>query len=275
MARIPQKLSPFQNVGSGVTAVLPQVNTGMTVQGFMFQLGGTFTVAQMNQIRVRIAGKQFVSVSGAHLLAQNKYEGLGTDAGFLFLPFADFRARSIAGEMSGGIDQVALGAMDIEIDIDGAAVAPTLSCYALTAPPKSRDDQNRYAISTLLKAVHSPSAAGEYTAQVPLGSMRGAMIDRVYAHGSTITGFEVTKDGLYLVQDASTALLDFMHKRTGLKAPQADLVVFDPEITGNVSDAVSTQRRDANMATFQWKYTTSGAGTITTYSRLRSSIERV
>jgi len=274
MARVHQKLAPFQNVGANQTAILPQVNPGMTVAGIALKLGGTFAKSDINGIRIRIAGKQIVDITGAHLDAQNKYEGLGSAAGYLLIPFSDFRARTISGEMAGGIDTVALGAMDIEVDI-GGATDPTLSAWALLAPPKPKGRDDRYALTAILKANETFGGAGEYNVNVPLGSIRGSMIDRVFAHSTVVTKLQVTKDGLWLGQDGETAMLDFLQSTTGLKAPQSDLVVFDPEITGNVSDAVSTLRRDGSMASFQWKYTASGAGAVTCYSRLRSTIDRV
>jgi len=297
------KLPPFQNVVASSTAVLPNLPTGMTYVGIVLKRGGTFTNAQLSNIRQRLDGKQFIDVTGPHLRAHHQYNNLSavnnlgshvhvenTGASYTqnadtaaptayagaydFIPYGDLQARSIGGEMAGAID-TSIGYKSFEMEVDiGAATSPTLESWALVAPPKPADDPNKRTISTLLKATHSPAAAGEFSQPIPLGTRGGALIDKVYFHHANMTKLQVSKDGLWLVQEGEQALLDFVQGLRN-KTNQSGLIVFDPTFNNNNGETISTLRPDANPAVFEFKLTVSGSDTISSYSRLLTTLDRV
>ena len=271
------KLPPFQNVGASSTCVMPFVHQGMTVVGIIFKRGGTFTTANISNIRLRLDGKQFVDITGAHLENINSYEAYGiSTATYNYLPFGDGRALTQRGKMLGAIDtsNPNMKPMELEVDI-GAATSPTLEAWVLLAPPKSMDDPNKATIQAYLKATHAISAAGEFDQPLPLGSRVGALIKRVYAFNTYVTEMQVNKDGLFLMQNGEVGLLNFVQALNPNRATVAGLDVFDPTFNDTMTDSVSTLRPDGNPATFNWKFTVSQADTIVTYSSILTTIKNV
>ena len=270
------KLPPFQNVGASQTAVMPVVHAGQTVVGILFKLGGgAFTHTHVSNIRCRLDGKQFVDITGLHLDSICDYETYGADAAFLYLPFGDLQAMTQRGQMMGAIDTSVAGIKPMEMEVDiGAATTPTLEAWVVLAPPKAIDDPNKFTVRAYLKATHGISAAGEFSQPIPMGSQRGALIHRLYAFSSVVTKLQVAKDGLWLQQEGEAAVLDYMQALVN-RANQSGLITFDPTFTDAQTDAIATQRRDGNPAQFDFKFTTSGAGTVITYTSLLSTIDKI
>lgn len=269
------KLPPMQNVGANQTAIMPNPPLGMTYKALHFQLGGTaFTKAQMTNIRVRLQGKQIVDVTGANLDTMNQHMKRVANVAYQSLYFGDPNGKTFLGQMLGAIDTSrGVSTMEIEVDI-GAATAPTLQVWAEFMPPKSIDDPNRDVIRALLKATHAISAAGEFSQPIPLGSVGGASIKRILAFHTNVTRLQVTKDGLWLLQEGEEALLDYLGDVL-TRGNQAGLIVFDPTQNDYASDRVPVLRPNGQPATFEFKYTTSAADTIVTYSDLLTTIDRV
>lgn len=270
------KLPPFQNVAASSTAVMPFVHQGMSIVGIIFKLGGTsFTIANVSNIRSRFDGKQFVDITGSHLDSICKYENYGSSAAYLYLPFGDLQSKLQRGQMMGAVDTSVVGvkAMELEVDI-GAATAPTLEAWAVLAPPKPSDDVNKNTIRTLLKSTHAISAAGEFTQPIPMGSRKGGLIHRLYGFHSNVTKLQVNKDGLFLQQEGEEALLDYMQALVN-RSNQAGLITFDPTFTDNQTDAISTVRASGEPASFEFKFTTSAADTIVTYTSMYTRLANV
>ena len=270
------KLPPFQNVGANQPCVMPFVHAGQSVVGIVFKLSGTsFTHTHITNIRLRYDGKQFVDMTGLHLDSICDYETYGSSASFLYLPFGDLQAKTQRGQMMGAIDTSIAGVKPLEMEVDiGAATAPVLEAWVILAPPKAIDDPNKLTIRAYLKATHGINAAGEFSQQIPMGSQRGALIHRVYAFHSNVTKLQVAKDGLWLQQDGEEAVLDYMQALTS-RANQSGLITFDPTFTNAQTDAIATQRKNGNPAAFDFKFTTSAADTITTYTSLLSTIDKI
>lgn len=274
------KLPPFQNVAASQTAILPNMPIGMTYVGILFKLTGTFTKAQMTSIRQRLDGKQFVNITGTHLDNQNTYMNIGASASYHWLGYGDLQALTIGGQLQGAIDtSVGYRSFEMEVDI-GAATTPGLAAWAVVAPPKAANDPNRLTIRAMLKSVHSLSTDAEFSLPIPLGTRAGALIDRVFFHhaGGFLSKLQITKDGLWLMQEGEEALLDFMQalkNRTNV----ANLLVADFAPFDNKGESISTLRGNGNPAVFEFKATiagSSGAGdTITAYSNLLTTLDRV
>lgn len=274
------KLPPIQNVAANQTCVLPQVPHGMTYLSLILELGGTtMTKALLTGIRSRINGKQFVDVTGAHLDKQNLYKTKTANAAYCSLDFAERKARTIIGEEIGAIDtSVGVDTFDFEFDI-GAATAPTLAAHAMIAPPKQilingQPNQNKRTISAILKKVHSLSGAANHNVMMPLGSRLGGLIKRVHLHHAYVTAVEVRKDGTYLQQEGKIGLVSFIQDELN-RAKQSGHVSYDPMFTDNQSDAVSTIRDDGTPASFEFSIATSAGDTVTSYTELYTTINRL
>lgn len=273
-----QKLTNVLNVGASQVASIPNLPLGMTYYGLILKLGGTtFNASHINSVKCRLAGKLFIDITGSHLDSLTQYLKLEKDAAYLPLFFAEPNAKTVVGEYAGAIDTSvydALTAFSIEVDI-GAATAPTLEIWAMLAPPKAENDANKRTIRALLKAEHAPASAAEHTLAVPLGSINGAQLKRICAfHGGNVTKLQVKKDSLDLIEEGEIALLSYLQD-TYWREEQANLEVADFVISNNMSDVVPSLRRNGQAAVFQVKATTSAADTITTYSDIFTTIDRV
>lgn len=276
---IPHKAPPFQNVGAGQTAVMPFVHSGMTVVGILLKMGGTtFSAANIPEIRIRFDGKQFYTVDGSDLATITAYENYGASTGYLYIPFGDLQAMTQRGQLLGAVDTSIPGVkpMEMEVDIDSSASAPTLEAWLILAPPKANDDPNKQTLRAMLKSSHAISAAGEYSQPIPLGSRYGSLIHRVYFFHSNMTKLQVSKDGLWLLQEGESGVLDAMQKLKN-RTPQSGLIVYDPSFTDNQTDSIATLRNTTPPvpASFEWKLTTSAADSITSYSSLYTTIDKV
>lgn len=269
------KLPPFQNVGANQTAVLPNMPVGMTYDAIHFKLGGTaFTKAQMTNIRVRVQGKQIIDITGTHLDSVNQYMKRTANAAYLSLYFGDPNARTILGQMLGAVD-TSRGIRDMSIEVDiGGATAPTLEAWAELMPPKANDDPNRDIMRAVLKSTHAISAAGEFSQPIPLGSQAGASIKRLFAFHANITKLQVTRDGLWLLQEGEEPLLDYI-ANVKTRTAQAGLIVYDPTVRDYMSERVPVLRQNQQPASFEFKFTTSGADTIVAYSDLLTTLDRI
>ena len=273
-----QKLPPFQNVAASSTALLPNMPMGMTYYGIRFKLGGTsFTKAHVSSIKCRLGGKLFIDVTGAELDDINEYLKGEANAAYLTLYFAEPVAKTVIGEYIGAVDTSIFDrgtAFEMEIAI-GAATAPTLEAWALLAPPKRPDDPNKRTIRALLRASHSIGAAGTFTQPIPVGSIGGAQIKRLFTfHGGNVTKLAVKKDGLFLLDEGEIALLSELQDEFW-REEQANLEVVDFILSNNQSDVITTIRPNGRAALFEWQFTTSAADTLKTITDLYTTIDRV
>ena len=261
------KLPPLENVGAGLTAVLPRLSMGMVYHGIVLKLGGTFTKSQITGLRMRLDGKQFVDLTGSRLDTINSFDGRTANASYLSLPFGEPNARTIIGEGIGSIETANHDLMEMEVDIDAGATSPTLEAWAVLGGKEKIDRRYATYVRAYLTATHSPGAGGEYNLNVPMGSRVGAELKRIHFFHSNLTKLQIVRDGLYLMQEAETGLLDFVYSEL-TRSAQSGHAAFDPVWTDNQSDAVPTFRDDGNPAVFEIKATVSAADTITTITDL-------
>lgn len=259
------KLPPLENVGANQTAILPRLPLGMTYHGIVFKLGGTFTKAQITGIRARLDGKQFVDITGSRLDSINQFDGRTADASYLTLPFGEANARTIVGEGIGSIETARHDLFEMEVDI-GGATSPTLAAWAILGGPK-KDPRYQDYIRAYLTATHSLGAAGEFNLNVPMGSRVGAEVKRVHYFHANLTKIQTLRDGLYMMQEAETGLLDYIYSELNRSA-QSGHAAWDPCWGDDQSDAVPTYRADGTPAVFEHKATVSGSDTVVTVTDL-------
>lgn len=260
-----RKLPPFENVVANNTATMPRLPMGLTYHGIILKLGGTFTKAQITAIRMRLDGKQFIDITGAHLDTIDQFDGRTPSATYLTIPFGEANARTIIGEGIGSIETALYDRMELEVDI-GAATAPTLNAWAIVGGPKQNRKYARF-IRAYLKTTHTPAAAGEFNLPIPLGSLVGAEIKRLHLFHANLTKLQVTRDGLWLLQEGETGLLDFTYGELN-RVPQAGYAAWEPAYNDDQSNVVPTYREDGSPAPFEFKATVSAADTLIAYSDL-------
>ena len=264
-----KKLSPFSNVGANLTAVLPFITQGMTFERIMLKMGGTtFSETHISAIRVTLGGKKIVEISGAHLKDINEYYKETAVTNYLNIWFADPNAKNFDDYMAGALDTSnQYSNFSMEVDI-GGATAPTLEAWADMSAPIQKGAVYKNMFRTLIKSIHAPSAANEFSLPVPLGSAQGSFIRGIHMFHTNVTKLQIVKDGFYLLEDAANAL-NQAHQNNFGRTTQAGLINWDPVATNFARHrVVPTLRADGRQATFEVKATVSAADTITAYSDL-------
>jgi len=273
------KLPPFENVGAGLTAIMPRIPQGEVFHAIVLKLGGTtFTKSQIDQIKLRLGGKVIWDITGANLDAINSYLGMTANASYLVVPFSEFNARTALGESIGAIDTANLqySGFSAEIKINAAALAPTLEAWAITTPQKNVAQAEHLPLfRALVPSTHNKSAAGEYNLPFPLGSSAGALIKRVHLFHANLTQFNVKMNGVDLLDNGELGVVQYFQNLL-TRTTQAGLFVFDPIVRDNQSAAIPTLK-DASGAenNFQFLATLSAGDTITAYSELYAPIGSV
>ena len=237
------------------------------------QLGGTFTKAHITAIRIRLGGKLIWDVTGSHLDKMNAYMGETANASYLTLNFAEREARTVVGEALGGIDtSLGYSGFSMEVDISASATSPTLVAYAHTESPQA--GQAKALFKAMLKATHTPGAAGQFSLPLPLGSQSGNLIKRVYMYHSYITQLDIKQDGIDLLDNGLVGILQFEQNEL-TRVTQSGQLVWDPLVRDNQSDVVPTVRPDGSQSSLEYRTTVSQADTIITYTELYTTLPRV
>lgn len=268
------KLPPFENVVASQTAIMPRLPRGNMYDAIIFALGGGNTQANMNAIRVNVNGKTVVNITGTHLDLINNFDRMQDTATFLCLAFSDFDSDGQVQGQLGALDTSrGVEEMGVEVDL-GAGVAPTLRGLAIVSPPSPKGDRFANVFKSLLKSVQAPAAAAQYGHIVPVGSKAGGFIRRVHFFHANITSLQVKRDGVNLMDDLAIADINYIN---GLRhrTTQAGLVVFDPLSEAHAEDMIPTLRGDGAAANFEFSPTVSAADTVTTYTELLASLDRI
>lgn len=262
MSRV--KLEPFDNVGVSKRATLKTSRVlGNTVEAIHLKLGGTFTKAQMDLIRVKLNQKTIVEVTGAQLDKMNLYSGWPASATHITIPFCEHRSRTIQGGLLGAVD-TSLGIRDftVEVDISAAPTAPTLQAWADISPPKLlQNPQENGLIRALLLSTLTPNSAAKHTLSVNAGSAAGALLKRLYIFHANLTQFAVKRDGIDVYEEVDTALNSYCQDNMG-HDPQSGLYVADFIEDDNQSRTLTTRRPDGSEVTHQFQFTVSAADTL-------------
>lgn len=269
------KLPPFENVVASGTAVLPRLPRGNMYAGIGFVLGGGNTQANMSAIRLLLNGKIVWNISGTHLDTINNYDRLKDTATALSMWFADptiqnpIESQLGAIDTSRGVDEMAL-----EVDL-GAGLAPTLSAFYWALPPSPKGDRFASVFKSMLRTVHAPGAAvSGQNQQVALGSKAGGFLRRNHFFHANITRLAVKRDGVNVLDDQPIADINYANEARWRTA-QSGHIAFDPLSQQASEDMLPTLRSDGSPAVFEHLVTTSAADTITAYTELLASLDRV
>jgi hypothetical protein len=261
-----KKCLPFNNVGAGQLATVNLNNLlGYTVDRLVLALGGTFTKAQIDDIRILANKKEIFRDSGDRTDKRMQYRGIAAAAGYLSIDFAEIRSKTIIGQRVGSLDTTynhsgdgPLQNLTMEVQINAGATNPTLSAHAEVSAPQvdAMEANQRPLIAKVKNFSHYFGAAGTFPLDIPYGKIGGTLIKRLHLFGSTVTGILVKKNGQD-IHESTDALNDFIqgeYQRT----PQTDVYSVDFIQDGNLSNALNA----ANAQTMEYYVTVSGAGNV-------------
>lgn len=242
-------LPEFEGVGASSKARMNLTNyQGQTYNGIMLVMGGTaFNASHMTAIKVKLAGKPVVDISGADLLAINKYYGYTNAATHLFIPFADAFADhtgDIDGFDIGGIDtSVGYASFIVEIDI-GAATAPTLKAYGHLSKAQPRLANYKGMFRSLLTIERDVGALGTYDLAKDLlfGGDSGGFLRAIHVAHANITDLEFLQDSVPQIDPISVTDYQQFVTQQGTRAVQAGYLSIDPLVLDNAKKAIFTLR---------------------------------
>ena len=266
------KLNAFPSVAANAISTLTTDELiDQSLHAIVLERGGTaFTNAHIDNIRVRVDGKDIVNgVTGAQLVDMNEYDGLTDVTDYTVLFFGDPTAKTFRGQHLGDIDfSVYRKPIEIEVTI-GGATAPTLQAYALTQPigklalGVGYNNVEAATFRALIRSILSPTAAvSRQTFGVSVGSAAGARIRRVNFFHSNLTSVEFKKGSLTKYDDISAALNNALQQQFA-RTPQSGLYVLDRIVDANQGESEPTVRQDGLPWNMQMALSTSAADTIT------------
>lgn len=285
------KLEPIQNVlATGHFVLSSKLVLGNVIEQIVLDKtgSGALTDAMITNLVVKLNGKVvFGPISAANLRLLETYLTGVNNAGFLTIFFTEPRASTKADQLLGAISTPDAGVVDftIEGDITGATT-PALAAWAVLRSPESLRAMDGYKPATapfirgLIPTTLSPSAAGEFPFDLNYGSRGESLIKRAIFFSTVMTALRVKRDNVELHGNAPvlSALASYLQSLYGETAG-ANMFVFDELLDGHQSDALATRQLLANgvarEAVYQWLVTVSGAGVITAYTDVYSTLDRL
>lgn len=261
-----KKLTPFNNVVTGGLATLDVLgNIGGKIVNRVILTLGVVTKAQLDSIKLKASdgdkgGKPIIDTTGARMDARMQYRGITANAGFITLDFTEIRAKTVKGQKLGSVDTRLLKTLSLEIQLNAAAVNPTLTAHAEFDEPTDYDalyePAERSLLAKVLTQTYNFAAAGSFPVKLGYGQVGGSLIKRIFAHGATVTGFEVRKNG-FVIHESTSALNSYLQNEYA-RTPQANVYAVDFIIDGNQAYALNA----AAAQTMEYYVTVNGAGNV-------------
>jgi len=251
------KLTPFTNVVANQTATLDllALTAGRVIDRVVLMLGGTFTKAQITDIRVKANGKIIWQDSGDRTDKRMQYRGQTAAATYLTVDFSEIRAKELLDQKLGSIDTARSGISSLTMEVDiGAATSPTLAAWAECSWQNTQVEAqagSQYSgadlIGKVLNFPHQVNAtAGKYPITIPYGRQGGSLIKRIHlvpGAGITLNGFEVRKNGVTIF-DSTVGVNNFINTEYQ-RTPQSGWIhcdfINDGNFFSNVLNAAEAQ----------------------------------
>ena len=237
----------FQGVAPGSIATLRIPTEEFTLVGVKLKCGGTtFDNTKIDRVRVKVGPRVIWDVTGPQLNAINNYKNGQATPAYLLIDFTERDQAIFPFKEIGGLDLLTLaqiGEVYLEVYINAAAVAPTLS-----AQNYFEQSQKNPFVLKYLPFSFTQTAAGKFT--LPL-SLRGALIKRIWnfytgtnwtaALDGNLSRLECKKNGLvFFDQNGLDARFDQGQFK---KVPQANLFVGDFLVDNNHDAHIKTIRK--------------------------------
>lgn len=225
MARITKRMPTPTGVGAGETA-LAKLPIGNRFHRLFLIYSGV-TLAQMTEIRVLANAKTIHRYSGDERDVLNQFRGLDAAAGILEIPFDRQDLLTRKGQEETAINTGDVGpngqiitALNLEIDVDGAAAGPSFQVYA-----EISDRLQGIGPGTILhvkKHTRSAAGAGELEiADLPFNQRTAMGLNAVFMKPSANDISKIVVErGLYKVFERTKALNERI-QTNGYRYPQA------------------------------------------------------
>lgn len=260
-------LNPFNNVvNSGIANCDLNTLLGTTLECINLNLGGTFTKAMITLIQLKANGKVIFETTGANLDASENFKNYASaDATKLSINFMEnYRGVKTVNAFHAGAWDLSQGSgitnLRLEVTITGAT-SPTLSGTAEVSP--AIDIPSERAIRYLLKRRHrttqSIGAAGTFPLQVPHidPAGGGAVYQRIMVYSVQANAIQVIREGVTEFQVTKNEQ-EWIQRKAG-RAPQTNLIVFDPLLDGIQAGRVWDTRPVAGVRNAQFLATFAAA----------------
>lgn len=262
-------MDPFQNVVAAGTAIADMNKfLGSVLEKITLTLGGTtFTKSMITSIQLKLNGKVVWESDGSKLDAANLYLGATADATVLKIDFMDRKAVTVNARQAGAIDlSVGSGITSVRLEVTIAgATAPTLVGFCDVSPPSA--DPAEAGIRGLIlrrhRATYVVGAAGTFALPIPHldPAGGGSNYRRIYLYSANLTNLKTAREGV--TEHELTKLQNEAAQKDNFRAPQANLVVFDPVQDGQLSGRTWDTRPVAGVRSAQFYAGFSAGETIT------------
>ncbi|WIE05921.1 major capsid protein P2 [Vibrio fluvialis] len=252
MARITRKCPSFSNVQAGSTATL-ELPLGLSYHIIHLYFGGA-TLAQLKNIRIEADGKPIKKwEDGNRLNAENKHYGRGAaTADCLPIFFTRQELKEIVQQRLFALGTQNVQTLSLLVDIDAAAVNPTLKATSIRGPQAEMGY-----ITRIMEFKHSSAVSGEVEIDnIPLRA--GSAIAAIHIYSADVTDAALEIDGgiVWEMSKTGAAKLQTDHGRDPQSTSKLSL---DFLLEGDFLQAVDLQ----GVQDFRLKPTLSKAGSMT------------
>jgi len=256
MPKTTRKMPGFEGVAAGQTATV-RLPIGRTYEQLFITYGGA-TLAQLNELRIIANGEVAHRITELSKLdSMNQFEGRAAAGGVIVFDFNRFNMRTRAGEEFTGLgtgvldDPNKITTLSMEIDIDAAALGPTLAVKAMQSGPRP--------VGQIIKTkqfIYTAGAAGEFEiSDLP----KGDNINKIYFgnHAANVyTKLVVERDNF--IEFERSVAENSVIQTDGVRVPQAGYVVYDPTENGNGSESLGTK----GVQDLRFRLTLTNAGQV-------------
>jgi len=237
----------FNGVAVSSTATLNMPISGAYHAIQLLMGGTTFDETHISEIRLRGDGRELMVFSGADLDTMQQFDGLaGATAALLYLDFERSNLLTKNGRELTAIgtnypqvldknaadyNPTPFSTLQMEVDIAGTAVAPTLSAKALQSGPAPLG-----MLRKRRRFFRDIAGAGDLEiSDLP----RGDLIDKIYIkHTGNVTGVKFDTDNFR--QFDRTAAENNQIQANGERVPQTNWFVLDPSESGLSGEFIRT-----------------------------------
>jgi hypothetical protein len=239
---------------------------GGVLEKLTLTLGGTFSKSMITKIELKANNKVIWESSGSRVDASNKYLGDTSSANSLKIDFFDRKAVTPNARQAGAIDlSVGSGITSLRLEVTIAgATSPTLSGFADVSPPTN--DPSEAGIRGLIARRHAVTyvapAAGTFAIPVPHlePAGGGSNYRRIYIYSANLTALKTMREGV--TEHELTRAQNEESQKDNFRAPQANLVVFDPVQDGQLTGRTWDTRPIAGVRSAQLYGTFSAGETV-------------
>lgn len=246
--RIYQEMPAFEGVVAGNTA-LCKLPTGRRYH-FLDLEYSNLTLAQMNEIRITANGRPFQRFTAGERDALNQYLSMEAAAGFLRIWFDRPFLRVKEGEALTGVNThqkrdengKRVDNFNVEVDIDGAAVDPSLKVHAEQS--EGIPGMGPGTVPHIQRHTRSAAGAGEFqVSDLPYNTPTEQKLIRstIVTPNDRVDKVEIER-GLYSIFKRTKALNEWCQKNGGGdRVPQAGYFIIDSTERGYAGEPIDLE----------------------------------